>query len=159
MNGRAYSLLAPLAFCILLAAWIALSVANARAIGFSILIFAVANLIVYTDALDFALRLYMRRRNTVGSSGVSGSEQIKDISIDLDAIVPADSRLVVPVSPYAILASVFNIEDQLEEFIETFGPYRDRVWLISDGSTDNTVLRLTQEGLGCFVSGDNRPNP
>ena len=118
MNGRGYSVLAPLAVCGLLAAWIALSVANARAIGFSILIFAVANLIVYTDALDFALRLYMRRRNTVGSSGVSGSEQIKDISIDLDAIVPADSRLVVPVSPYAIIASVFNLEDHFDEFVE-----------------------------------------
>jgi cellulose synthase/poly-beta-1,6-N-acetylglucosamine synthase-like glycosyltransferase len=159
MNGRAFSLLAPLAVCVLLAAWIALSVANARAIGFSILIFAVANLIVYTDALDFALRLYMRRRNTVGSSGVSGSEQIKDISIDLDAIVPADSRLVVPVSPYAIIASVFNLEDQLDEFIETFGPYRDRVWLISDGSTDNTVLRLTQAGWRCFDEGVNRRKP
>jgi len=159
MNGRAYSLLAPLAVCALLAAWIALSVANARAIGFSILIFAIANLIVYTDALDFALRLYMRRRNTVGSSGVSGSEQIKDISIDLDAIVPADSRLVVPVSPYAIIASVFNLEDHFDEFVETFGPYRDRVWLISDGSTDNTVLRLTQAGWRCFDDGVNRRKP
>ncbi len=152
-------MLAPLAVCILLAAWIALSVANAREIGFSILIFAVANLIVYTDALDFALRLYMRRRNTVGTSGISGSEQIKDISIDLDAIVPADSRLVVPASPYAIIASVFNLEDQIDTFIAAFGPYRDRIWLISDGSTDNTVLRLTQAGWRCFDDGINRRKP
>jgi glycosyltransferase involved in cell wall biosynthesis len=157
--GRSGSLFAPLAVCGLLAGWIALSVANARAVGFSILVFAVANLIVYTDALDFALRLYMRRRHTMGARGLYGSDQVKDTSIDLDAIVPPDSRLVVPVSPYAIIASVFNLEDYIEEFIEALGPYRDRVWLISDGSTDNTVLRLTQAGWRCFDGGLNRRKP
>jgi len=156
---RRSSLLAPLAVCGLLAGWLALSVANARAIGFSILIFAVANLIVYTDALDFALRLYMRRRNTVGSPEISASDQGKDVSIDLDVIAPPDSRLVVPASPYAIIASVFNLEDYIEEFIDAFGPYRDRVWLISDGSTDNTVLRFTQAGWRCFDDGINRRKP
>src|SRR3984893_4842263 len=153
---RRSSLLAPLAVCGLLAGWLALSVATARAIGCSILIFAVANLIVYTDALDFALRLYMRRRNTVGSPEISASDQGKDVSIDLDVIAPPDSRLVVPASPYAIIASVFNLEDYIEEFIDAFGPYRDRVWLISDGSTDNTVLRFTQAGWRCFDDGINR---
>jgi cellulose synthase/poly-beta-1,6-N-acetylglucosamine synthase-like glycosyltransferase len=156
---RRWSLLAPLAVCGLLAGWIALSVVNAQAIGFSILIFAVANLIVYTDALDFALRLYMRRRVTAGTPGTPGSDQGKDVSIDLDVIAPADSRLVVPASPYAIIASVFNLEDYVEQFIEAFGPYRDRVWLISDGSTDNTVLRLTQAGWRCFDDGINRRKP
>ena len=51
------SLLAPLAVCALLAGWIALSVANSRAMGLSLLLLALANLIVYTDALDLALRL------------------------------------------------------------------------------------------------------
>ncbi|MDB6099625.1 MAG: hypothetical protein JWN58_2328 [Gammaproteobacteria bacterium] len=156
---RRWAVLAPLAVCGLLAGWIALSVVNARAIGFSILIFAVANLIVYTDALDFALRLYMRRRVTAGTPGAAGSEQGKDVSIDLDVIAPADSRLVVPASPYAIIASVFNLEDYIEQFIEAFAPYRDRVWLISDGSTDNTVLRLTQAGWRCFDDGVNRRKP
>lgn len=157
--GRRSSVLAPIAVCGLLAGWIALSMVNARAIGFSILIFAVANLIVYTDALDFALRLYMRRRQTAGTPGIPGSDQGKDVSIDLDAIAPPDSRLAVPASPYAIIASIFNLEDHIEEFIESFGPYRDRVWLISDGSTDNTVLRLTQAGWRCFDDGINRRKP
>ncbi len=43
--------------------WIALSAANAKAAGFSLLVYAAANLIVYTDALDFILRLFMRRRH------------------------------------------------------------------------------------------------
>ncbi len=157
--GRSWSLLAPLAVCGLLAGWIALSVANAQRVGFSILIYAVANLIVYTDALDFALRLYMRRRHTAAASGIAGADQLADTSIDRDAIAPPESRLVVPVSPYAIIASVFNLEDHIEEFVQAFGPYRDRVWLISDGSTDNTVLRLTQAGWRCFDDGVNRRKP
>ena len=48
---------------------------------------------------------------------------------------------------------------RLEEFIESFAPYRDRVWLVSDGSTDNTVLRLRQAGWRCFDDGVNRRKP
>ena len=67
---RSWSVLAPLAVCALLAGWIFLSVANARAVGFSIFVFAIANLIVYTDAIDFAIRLYMRRRHTGAVGGI-----------------------------------------------------------------------------------------
>lgn len=153
------SLLAPLAVCALLAGWVALSVANARQVGFSLLVFAVANLIVYTDALDFALRLYMRRRHTAAAPAIGGADPVKDVSIDLDAMILPDSPLVVPASPYAIIASVFNLEDHIDDFIEAFAPYRDRTWLISDGSTDNTVLRLTQAGWRCFDDGINRRKP
>jgi cellulose synthase/poly-beta-1,6-N-acetylglucosamine synthase-like glycosyltransferase len=65
----------------------------------------------------------------------------------------------VPASPFAIIASIFNLEDRLEEFMEAFGPYRHRVWLISDGSTDNTVLRLRRAGWRCFDDGVNRRKP
>jgi cellulose synthase/poly-beta-1,6-N-acetylglucosamine synthase-like glycosyltransferase len=156
---RTWSVLAPVAVCGLLAGWIVLSVANAQAVGFSIFVFAVANLIVYTDALDFALRLYMRRRHTAAAGGLSDSGQNGNLSINLAAILPPDARRVVPASPFAIIASVFNLEDQLDEFMEAFGPYRDRVWLISDGSTDNTVLRLRQAGWRCFDDGVNRRKP
>jgi cellulose synthase/poly-beta-1,6-N-acetylglucosamine synthase-like glycosyltransferase len=150
---------APLAVCGLLAGWIALSVANSRAVGFSIFVLVVANLIVYTDALDFALRLYMRRRHTVAPGGISESNQNGNLSINLAAILPPDARRLVPASPFAIIGSIFNLEDSLEDFMEVFGPYRHRVWLISDGSTDNTVLRLRQAGWRCFDDGVNRRKP
>ncbi len=156
---RTWPVLAPLAVCGLLAGWIALSVANARDVGFSIFVLAVANLIVYTDALDFALRLYMRRRHTVAAGGISESNQNDSLSINLAAILPPDARRLVPAAPFAIIASIFNLEDRLEEFMEAFGPYRHRVWLISDGSTDNTVLRLRQAGWRCFDDSVNRRKP
>jgi cellulose synthase/poly-beta-1,6-N-acetylglucosamine synthase-like glycosyltransferase len=156
---KSWSVLAPLAVCGLLAGWIVLSVANAQAVGFSIFVFAVANLIVYTDAIDFAIRLYMRRRHTAAAGGISESSQNGNLSINLAAILPPDARRLVPALPFAIIASVYNLEDQFEEFVEAFGAYRDRVWLISDGSTDNTVLRLRQAGWRCFDDGVNRRKP
>jgi cellulose synthase/poly-beta-1,6-N-acetylglucosamine synthase-like glycosyltransferase len=153
-----YSVLAPLALCGLLAGWIALSVADARTVGFSILLFAVANLIVFTDALDFALRLYMRRRHTLAAGGGYGLRS-GGLSINLSAILPPDARRVVQAPPFAIIASIFNLEDRLQEFMSAFGAYKHRVWLISDGSTDQTVLRLRQAGWRCFDDGVNRRKP
>jgi cellulose synthase/poly-beta-1,6-N-acetylglucosamine synthase-like glycosyltransferase len=153
---RRWTLLAPLGVCALLLVWILLSTANIQAAGFSVLVFGLANLIVYTDALDFMLRVYVRRRHTATSRG---TDVDRDLSIDLTAALPVSARRMVPMQSYAIIASVFNLEDQLDEFTDVFAPFRDRVWLISDGSTDHTVLRLRQAGWRCFDDGVNRRKP
>jgi cellulose synthase/poly-beta-1,6-N-acetylglucosamine synthase-like glycosyltransferase len=141
---------APLAVCALLAGWIGLSAANAQAASFSLLLYGLANLIVYTDALDFALRLYMKRRHTATARG-TGRE--REVSIDLA------TTLAGPAPQYAIIASVFNLEEHIEEFFAAYGAYRERMWLISDGSTDHTVMRLRQAGWRCFDDGVNRRKP
>ncbi|MGH8298763.1 MAG: hypothetical protein ACRES6_05695 [Steroidobacteraceae bacterium] len=153
---RFVSVAAPLAVCGLLGGWIALAAANAEAASFSMLVYALANLIVYTDALDFALRLYMKRRHTATARG-TGRE--REISIDLTTALPAGAQPVVPIGPYAIIASVFNLEERIEAFVAAYAPYRERMWLISDGSTDNTLLRLRQAGWRCFDDGRNRRKP
>ena len=145
--------------CGLLVGWVVLSAVNAQAFGFSIFFFAVANMIVYTDALDFAVRLYVKRRHTAAVDGVIDRDADRNVSINLAAILPTDAMGAVPASPFAIIASVYNLEDHLEEFMEAFEPYREHVWLISDGSTDNTVLRLSQAGWRCFDGGENRRKP
>jgi len=150
------SIAAPLAVCVLLVGWIILSAANAEAASFSMLVYALANLIVYTDALDFVLRLYMKRRHTATARG-TGRE--REISIDLASALPAGAHPLVPVEPYAIIASVFNLEEHIEEFVANYSRYRERMWIISDGSSDNTVLRLRQAGWRCFDDGINRRKP
>jgi cellulose synthase/poly-beta-1,6-N-acetylglucosamine synthase-like glycosyltransferase len=150
-----WSLLAPLGVCALLTGWIALSAANLQTASFSLLIYGLANLIVYTDALDFILRLHVRRRHIA----TAPTEENRHLSIDLAAALPVRARRVVPIRPYAIIASIFNLEPLLDEFMDAFAPYRDRVWLISDGSSDNTVLRLRQAGWRCFDDGVNRRKP
>jgi cellulose synthase/poly-beta-1,6-N-acetylglucosamine synthase-like glycosyltransferase len=160
MNARRmWSVLPPLAVCGLLAGWMALSLSTAHAYGFSILFFALANLIVYTDALDFAVRLYMRRRHTAVAGGGVRQPTGGNLSINLAAILPPPAMRLIPASPYAIIASVFNLEEDLDAFIKAFDAYRSRVWLISDGSTDNTVLRLREAGWRCVDDGINRRKP
>ncbi len=165
---RFVSFAAPLAVCALLAGWIALSAANVQAATFSMLVYGIANLIVYTDALDFALRLYMRRRHTATARG-TGRET--ETSIDLGGALSAAGYCGPSFgaspgawragarAPYAIVASVHNLGDHLEEFITAYAPYRDRTWLVSDGSTDDTLVRLRQAGWRCFDDGVNRRKP
>ena len=152
-----WTVLAPVGVCALLAGWIVLS--NKEATGLSIFVFGLANLIVYTDAIDFGLRLYMRRRHTAAASAEPYAGQSTQLSVNIGSILPAGGRSMVPAAPFAIIASVFNLEDHVDEFTEAFAQYKDRVWLISDGSTDNTVLRLRQAGWRCFEDGINRRKP
>jgi cellulose synthase/poly-beta-1,6-N-acetylglucosamine synthase-like glycosyltransferase len=140
----------------LLTGWVVLSAADVQTASVSVLIYGLANLIVYTDALDLLLRLHVRRRHTATAGP---AEDNRNLSIDLLGSLPEGTRRMVPVRPYAIVASVFNLADQLDEFVEAFAPYRERVWLISDGSTDDTVVRLQQAGWRCFDDGVNRRKP
>jgi len=156
IRRAAWTVLAPLGVCALLVGWIGMSVANFEAASFSILIFGLANLIVYTDALDFVLRLYVHRRHTATARE---GDDTRDLSINIAAAFPQGARRVVPAAPYAIIASVFNLEDDVEAFIEAFAPYRERVWLVSDGSTDNTVVRLRRAGWRCLDEPVNRRKP
>jgi len=59
-----WALLAPAAVCALLTLWIVLDAANVQAATLSVLLYGLANLIVYTDALDLLLRMHVRRRHT-----------------------------------------------------------------------------------------------
>ena len=151
-----WTLMAPAAVCALLTLWIVLAAANVQAASVSLLIYGLANLIVYTDALDLLLRLHVRRRHTATASAPADN---RNVSIDLVGSLPGGIRRMVPLRPYAIIASVFNLGDGLDTFTESFAAYRDRVWLISDGSTDNTVKRLLQDGWRCFDDGVNRRKP
>jgi len=154
---HSWSLFAPLGVCVLLAGWIALAAANLQPSDFSWLIYGLASLIVFTDTLDFGLRLYVHRRHTAAAADLGGSE-VSRLSIDLTGV-----RSVVPgavsIRPYAIIASIHNLEDELDEFMERLQPYREHVWLISDGSTDNTAQRLRQAGWRCLEEEVNRNKP
>jgi hypothetical protein len=146
-------LLTPLLACALLGAWIALSAAGDRTQNFSVLIAVLANFVVYTDSVDLMLRLYARRRHAARSG--------LELSIDLAAASPTAGPRLVPMRPYGIIASVHNLDSrgQLDDFIEAFAGYQRRVWLISDGSSDDTVRRLHQAGWRCFEESLNRRKP
>src|SRR5207248_6526441 len=87
-----------------------------------------------------------------------GRGDVPLLSIDLAAARRSGAGAVT-VRPYAIIASIFNLEEHLDEFMERLQPYRDHVWLISDGSTDNTAKRLRQAGWRCLDDDVNRHKP
>ena len=154
---RSGALLGPFVAVAFLFACIALSAANVRAASFSWLAYLLANLIVHTDTLDFLLRLHVRRRHVASSH--RSSEATRDLSIDIVKPFPDGARHIEPTRPYAIIASVFNLHDQLDDFMAAFEPYRRYVWLVSDGSTDLTVQRLRHEGWRCLDERVNRRKP
>src|SRR2546421_5729932 len=153
---RPWSLFALFSVCALLVGWIALSAATDQE-GVSLLVYGLANLIVFTDAIDFGLRLYVHRRHTAVASELGGGETHL-LSIDL-AGARGGRTGSVRVRPYAIIASIYNLEDELDEFMERLQPYRDHIWLISDGSTDKTAKRLQQAGWRCLDEEVNRHKP
>ena len=160
-SKRPWPLLAPLGVYALLLAWIAFSAASSEGYDFSFLLYGLANLIVFTDAIDFGLRLYVHRRHTAVTTDLSRGA-VRQLSIDLPAAQRKGTSQVsgrTAARPYAIIASVFNMGDEVDEFMERLGPYRDRVWLISDGSTDNTAKRLQQAGWRCLDEEVNRHKP
>ena len=151
-------LFAGLAISVLLIAWLALSAVQPETVRFSVWIYALANLVVFTDAIDCFVRLYMHRRHTAGprTSTVATANMM---SIDLAAVAPTGARGAAATRPYAIVASIFNLDDELDQFMEALAPYRDKVWLISDGSKDHTVTRLHHAGWRCIDDGVNRHKP
>jgi hypothetical protein len=88
---RSTSLITPILACALLAAWIALSTAGSQVADFSVLIAVLANFIVYTDAADLLLRLYVRRRHT--------SATTLELSIDLPVASPTSSATGRQIKP------------------------------------------------------------
>ena len=160
-SGRPWPLLAPLGAYALLLGWIVFSAASLQGYDFSFLLYGLANLIVLTDAMDFGLRLYAHRRHIAITADLSRGAA-RQMSIDLPAAQRRAGGAVgvrAAARPYAIVASIYNLEDELDEFMERLQPYRDRVWLISDGSTDNTAKRLLQAGWRCLEEDENRNKP
>jgi hypothetical protein len=141
----------------LLAGWIVLAAADFGGGDFSLVIYGLANIIVFTDALDFGVRLYAHRRHTAASADL-GTAEFRLLSVDLPILGrPAYGR--ERARPFAIVASIFNLEDRLDDFMARWAPYREHLWLISDGSTDNTVKRLHQAGWRCLEEEVNRRKP
>ena len=102
----------------------------------------------------------MRRRHTAAAGGSLESGQRGHTSINLASFLPdrlaaaASPRRPSPSSPRSTTSKTSSMNSWRRS-----RSYRDRMWLISDGSTDNTVMRLRQAGWRCFDDGINRRKP
>jgi cellulose synthase/poly-beta-1,6-N-acetylglucosamine synthase-like glycosyltransferase len=148
----------PLVACLLLAAWLAWSLVLDDGAGLAGATYLLLNFIVYSDAADFAIRRYVHRRR-VAARSATARDAYANVSIDLAALEGGVSAQGDWPRPYAIIASVYNLAGGLDAFVSAFAPYRDHVWLISDGSVDATVPLLRQAGFRCTDDGINRRKP
>lgn len=122
--------------------------------GFELSFYLLANVVVFGDVLDASIRFWLRHRNTSSSSAFPCPT-----SVPLEVGRFTRWQAKMHVRPWAILVSVYDAEEDLDDFLEAIEPVRERVWVIDDGSTDRTVLRLRQAGLNVVEGGVNRKKP
>lgn len=155
-TGPSWGAVAMAGLLLTAAAWLVLSAAGLGPVGMQVLLYSLSSLVVFTDAIDFGLRLYMHRWHTAAATSLGRDERAR-LSIDLPA--PQEGEEESDATPYAIIASIHNLEERLDDFMDRFTPWREHFWLISDGSTDNTVQRLRSEGWRCVAEEVNRKKP
>jgi hypothetical protein len=148
----------PLIACLVLAAWLAWSLVLDDGAGLAGAIYLLLNFIVYSDAADFAIRRFVHRRR-VSARAAPARDAYANVSIDLSTLEGGVRAGGDWARPYAIVASVYNLAADIDGFVSAFAPYREHVWLISDGSVDGTVPLLRQAGFRCMDDGINRRKP
>ncbi len=112
-------------------------------------LYALASTLVLTDTLDLFVRLFFRRVR-VHSARVS-------VPLDIGHFTPYQMRLHL--RPFAILVSVHNLSARAEDFVARLGRFRDRLWVIDDASTDDTLEHLARLGVRYVRGAPNRKKP
>lgn len=151
---RSWSVPAAVAAAGLLTGWVILA-SVAAGHPFSLALYLLANVVLFTDFFDFVLRLYLRRANGV----VEASSGRLATSIALELGDDRDGQIGEQLRPFAIVVSVHNAENSIEGFLESMHAYRERCWIIDDASTDDTVQRIRHAGWRCLEGVQNRKKP
>src|SRR5258708_31248737 len=120
---RSWLVPAAVTFAAILACGAILIASRAAAASFNVFIYLAGNLIVFLDLLDFGLRLHLRRMGR--GPDVSGVSDEMSVALGIEGITPYQKRLHL--RPYALIASIHNAGDHLENFLEAMEPYRDHV--------------------------------
>lgn len=133
-----------------LAGWTIAGASGLLADASRIVIYAVANLVIGFDSIDLILRMWFRRLHGAAERGPSFDLALPEIS-------QAERR--VSLLPYAIVASLHNEAEDIDRFLTTLEPFKKRVWLMDDASSDTTLLQLRRAGWKCIADGRNRNKP
>ena len=115
---------------------------------FETTVYFLVSFVVFLDLIDVLIRLRRARAHGAGKTS---------IPLRVGTFTPHQIKLHL--RPYALIASVHNLEDHLDAFLEAMEPYRDRLWVIDDASTDRTFVRIRQAGFHCIRGEVNRKKP
>lgn len=128
---------------------------QALARSFSLALYVAVTLAATLDLIDLCFRLYLCRAN--GSRADLDGQAATSVPIEPTQLDVGQKR--AHLRPYAIIASIYNAEDSLDDFMRAMGPYREHVWLVDDCSTDLTPARLRQAGWRCERAAANAKKP
>jgi cellulose synthase/poly-beta-1,6-N-acetylglucosamine synthase-like glycosyltransferase len=128
-----------------------LFLASPRGFALNLVGYLLASLVVFVDLLDLVVRAFVRRR------GALGREPSTSVPLAAGEFTPYQMR--VHLQPYALLVSLHDAEDEVDDFLEALAPHRDRLWVIDDASTDGTWFRLERSGVRCFRAPTNLKKP
>lgn len=118
-------------------------------------LYVLASLVGMIDLADIVARVLVRRRHT--KLPWMDHAAPTSIPLEIGEFTPRQMRLHV--RPYAIVASVHNAEEELDDFLEAIRPYRDHLWVIDDASSDETFRLLQHAGVNCRRTAVNRKKP
>jgi cellulose synthase/poly-beta-1,6-N-acetylglucosamine synthase-like glycosyltransferase len=122
--------------------------------GLSPALYLLAHVMVFTDAADCALRVVFQWRQRRRPDGTWSPTSVP---LDVGRFTPYQMKLHQ--KPYALVASIHDAEEILEDFLDGLGPHRDRLWVIDDASTDQTWFKLQQAGVNAVRATINRKKP
>jgi hypothetical protein len=117
--------------------------------GIAVLIPVIAGSIVLVDTLDLVLRLYFRH--------VHGGRGATSVPLHSGRFTPYQMRLQL--RPFAIVVSVHNLGGRVGSFVADLGPFRDRLYVIDDASTDGTAAAFESLGIHLLRGTTNRKKP
>lgn len=152
---RSPRLLAAIVMSFIVTTWAGVAVSESLAWHFSLLVYLLANFATSVDVADFGVRLYLRQLSRGSPKQTWRSPT--SIGLDIGEYTPYQRR--VHLRPYAFIVSVYNAENDLDEFLQAMAPYREYFWIVDDGSTDRTCQMLRHAGWRCVEGGRNRKKP
>jgi cellulose synthase/poly-beta-1,6-N-acetylglucosamine synthase-like glycosyltransferase len=141
------------------ASWGVMAVSESVATRFNLAAYLITNTLVFIDAIDFIVRF--------GFMGFGAGQHWLPSSVMINRAreeASGQKELTVfqkrlHVRPWAIVVSVYNMESSLVEFLTSIDYLRERIWIIDDGSGDDTCEYLRASGWRCFRNNSNLKKP
>jgi cellulose synthase/poly-beta-1,6-N-acetylglucosamine synthase-like glycosyltransferase len=117
-------------------------------------LYAVVNFMLFADLFDLIVRRALLRKHT---GRFAGGACPTSVPVGIGTFT--DEQIRLHLKPYAFLLAVHNMADEVEDFIEAMLPFKDRVWIIDDASTDATPQVLRRAGFRCVQGTVNQKKP
>ncbi len=116
----------------------------ARTPEFSVAVYLLATTVFTFELLDIVAREVLSQLTPAGQAA--------------EARLPSSLK-EAPLAPYAIVMSVHNFQGEADKALRPLEPLKAHVWIVDDGSDDETALYLRSKGWRCLRCETNRKKP